>query len=65
MMVPSSLLTPTYARPNPRKVKEGDTLWQIAQEVYGDGNRWRQIRDANLWILDPDRIQAGWWIQIP
>jgi hypothetical protein len=42
------------------KVKEGDTLWQIAQEVYGDGNRWRQIRDANLWILDPDRIQAGW-----
>ncbi|MCA9392177.1 LysM peptidoglycan-binding domain-containing protein [candidate division WWE3 bacterium] len=26
-------------------VKEGDTLWSIAKEFYGDGNRWHEIFD--------------------
>jgi nucleoid-associated protein YgaU len=26
-------------------VKAGDTLWGIAQELYGDGNKWHQIFD--------------------
>ena len=28
-------------------VKEGDTLWEIAEARYGSGFEWTQIRDAN------------------
>ena len=28
-------------------VKSGDTLWEIAEGVYGDGTMWVQILDAN------------------
>jgi cytoskeletal protein RodZ len=28
-------------------VKEGDTLWEIAEAVYGTGFDWQQIADAN------------------
>jgi nucleoid-associated protein YgaU len=46
-------------------VERGDTLSQLAQWVYGDGNQWERIHDANPWIEDPDQIQASWWIWIP
>jgi uncharacterized protein YjbI with pentapeptide repeats len=42
-----------------------DTLWKIADKKYNNGNKWPRIHQANDWILDPDRIQAGWWIWIP
>ena len=28
-------------------VKSGDTLWEIAEAVYGDGSQWVKILDAN------------------
>ncbi len=28
-------------------VKSGDTLWEIAEAVYGNGNQWHKILDAN------------------
>lgn len=28
-------------------VRDGDTLWEIAEAVYGDGTMWTQILDAN------------------
>jgi nucleoid-associated protein YgaU len=28
-------------------VKSGDTLWEIAEAVYGDGGQWTKILDAN------------------
>jgi nucleoid-associated protein YgaU len=46
-------------------VERGDTLSQLAQWVYGDGNQWERIHDANPWIQDPDQIQRSWWIWIP
>jgi nucleoid-associated protein YgaU len=46
-------------------IEDGDTLWQLAEWVYGDGNRWPTIHQANQWIQDPDQIQASWWITIP
>ncbi len=29
-------------------VKAGDTLWEIAEAVYGNGGDWYKLRDANL-----------------
>ena len=33
-------------------VKKGDTLWQIAERSYGDGNEWKKILQANSDLLD-------------
>jgi hypothetical protein len=46
-------------------VEQGDTLWVITNKEYKGGRKWRRIHRANDWILDPKRIQAGWWIWIP
>ena len=46
-------------------VEQGDTLSQLAEWVYGDGNQWKRIHDANPWIQDPNQIQRSWWIWIP
>jgi nucleoid-associated protein YgaU len=49
-------------------VKEGENLWQIARywEVYGHGNMWAQIYEANKdKIKDPNLIRPGWVLTIP
>lgn len=47
-------------------VKSGDTLWAIAQEAYGDGNRYPDIFEANKPMLtDPDLIFPGQVLRIP
>jgi hypothetical protein len=33
--------------PGDYTVKQGDTLWEIAEAVYGDGFQWTKILDAN------------------
>jgi nucleoid-associated protein YgaU len=47
--------------------REGDTLWSIAQHVYGDGAQWRRIYNANVGTIgaNPNYIQAGWTLTIP
>ena len=46
-------------------VEEGDTLSQLAQWAYNDGNKWYRIHDGNPGIEDPDEIQGGSQIWIP
>ena len=47
-------------------VKSGDALSKIAKEHYGDASQWKQIQEANADLIrDPDKIQAGWTLQIP
>jgi nucleoid-associated protein YgaU len=47
-------------------VKKGDSLWRIASEVYGDGNRWRRILVANSDKLESERdLKAGMTLVIP
>jgi LysM repeat protein len=47
-------------------VVQGDSLWKIAAKHYGDGNKWRQLFEANREvILDPDKIFPGQKIRIP
>lgn len=44
-----------------------DTLWSIAQKLYGDGTLWHMIYDANKNVIgeDPGRIEAGQPLSIP
>lgn len=47
-------------------VKSGDTLTSIAEEVYGDANKWRLIYEANQdKIEDPRELLAGTKLTIP
>lgn len=49
-------------------VKEGDTLWKIAEAHYGAGKgaKYVEIFEANRPLLsDPDKIQPGQRLRIP
>jgi nucleoid-associated protein YgaU len=45
-------------------VREGDSMWMIAERWLGDGSRWSLIADANP-AIDPDRLRVGQRIRIP
>jgi outer membrane protein OmpA-like peptidoglycan-associated protein len=47
-------------------IKEGDSLWRIAQRELGDGNRWKYLYEFNKdRIRDPKKLKAGQKIIIP
>lgn len=47
-------------------VEKGDSLWKIAKEELGDGNRWREIYEANRdAIKNPSLIRVGQKLEIP
>lgn len=51
-------------------VKAGDNLWRIAQDLLGDGNRYRELIEANKdkypsLVKNPDLIHAGWVLEMP
>jgi len=47
-------------------VVSGDTLWKIAERVYGNGSQYMKIYEANTDILEhPDRIFPGQRLVIP
>jgi len=47
-------------------VRKGDTLFGISRQVYGDGNSWHRIQQANPIVLkDPDILHAGLVLRIP
>lgn len=48
----------------PYIIEEGDTLYDIADIVMGEGTRWPEIVAANPGI-DPARLQVGKTIQLP
>ncbi|MEG0502742.1 MAG: LysM peptidoglycan-binding domain-containing protein [Cellulosilyticaceae bacterium] len=39
-------------------VKQGDTLWQIAKKMTGDGENYKAIASKNN-IKNPDKISVG------
>ncbi len=57
--------TPTATAGGTYQVQKGDTLWSIAQRVYGDGQRMHAIVAANPSITNPDRIREGQVLNLP
>jgi nucleoid-associated protein YgaU len=45
-------------------VREGDSMWSIADHWLGDANQWGLIADVNP-TIDPDRLRVGQRIRIP
>jgi len=47
-------------------VESGDTLWAIAEKMYGSGGKYMKIFEANTTLLDsPDKIFPGQKLMIP
>jgi nucleoid-associated protein YgaU len=47
-------------------VVSGDTLWRIAERMYGDGSHYMKIFEANKNVLkEPDQIFPGQELVIP
>lgn len=49
---------------NKYEVKEGETLWSIAEKSYNDGFEWKEIAKANN-ITDPSTLEKGMRLVIP
>jgi len=48
------------------EVQKGDSLWKIAKNAYGDGNRHPDIFEANKEVIqNPDLIFPGQMLRIP
>ncbi|OQY28527.1 MAG: hypothetical protein B6244_07210 [Candidatus Cloacimonetes bacterium 4572_55] len=47
-------------------IQSGDTLWKIAKNHYGDGNKYHKIFEANLEVIkNADKIYPGQTIRLP
>jgi len=46
-------------------VKEGDTLWKIAESQLGSGERWQEIAEANGIPIDNPKVEVGQELTIP
>lgn len=48
-------------------VRPGESLWSIADDHLGDGNRWPEIAALNRRLLDgnPSLLRTGWTLTLP
>jgi nucleoid-associated protein YgaU len=57
---------PTTVQQEYYTVKSGDSLSKIAKQLYGDGQQWKRIFEANKdQIKDANLIQPGQKLKIP
>lgn len=49
------------------RVKQGESLWSIAEDRYGDGSMWKKIYRANREMIgpDPDHLRVGQALTLP
>ena len=59
-------MTRATTRSKTVKVREGETLSDIAKRELGDGNKWRVLWKANKNVIpNPDRLSPGIVLQLP
>jgi nucleoid-associated protein YgaU/DNA-binding SARP family transcriptional activator len=67
-VAPERGIGPTYT------VQRHDSWWGVAEDVLGDGTRWRELRDLNVGASMPDghvitattdSMNEGWTIRLP
>jgi nucleoid-associated protein YgaU len=46
-------------------VQPGDSLWKLAKQNLGRGNRWRELLAVNPIIANPNQIRAGVQLSLP
>lgn len=63
IVVPASLASPRA--PTKYTVRDGDTLWTIAQSHFGHGSGWSCIAQANPDLRDANLIHAGKILLLP
>ncbi len=61
---PATVETPAPAPVRTYIICKGDTLWSVAKKIYGDGQRWKDIAQANN-IDNPTKLRVGQVLQIP
>jgi len=61
------LRPPQPVLPEMYRVKKGDTFYDIAKRLYGDGRRWPELYKLNKDVVgaDPGRLRAGQVLQLP
>ncbi len=48
------------------EIQAGDSLWKVAEKVYGNGSKYTKIFEENKEVIkDPDLIYPGQKIRIP
>ena len=58
--------SPAPTQEVPYEVQKGDTLWNIAKKVYGDGSKYTKIYEANKdKVKNPNLIYVGQNLTIP
>jgi LysM repeat protein len=72
---PIATVRPVQPQPTPSSVaiatrktvsvQRGDSLWKLAQQNLGSGNRWTELLAANPRIADPNQIRAGARLTLP
>jgi LysM repeat protein len=68
-VLPSRAQAPAQAPPAPASdtyvVQKGDTLWDIARQLYSDPLYWQRIWNQNPFIVNPNRIFPGDTLALP
>lgn len=72
LLLPADADVPA-ASPTGHEVAVGDTLWSIAEDTLGDGERWGELWELNRGrpqdngraLSDPDLLTPGWSLLLP
>jgi nucleoid-associated protein YgaU len=74
-LTPMATVQPMQPQPAPNPVtpatqktvtvQHGDSLWKLAQQNLGRGDRWTELLAVNPGITDPSQIRAGAQLNLP